>query len=299
MLNVNTQIINPGMFKAMNNASQRDDILVKISELRSKTTLLKKQLCDLTHESNIWLENGDCLNLNRNNILKMVRAFKATRDKENQQFKRIKAEYVSLKSNILLKNKKITKLKNKLRDSQRTRYSKDDLEEKLTKLEWRVQTDLLSPKEEAVIITQIGNLERQLLVIKQLHSLKRELVSLTSLRSNSCNTLRVCISTSRKYHRKMLDKIREADDLRIEADEAHKKYLDCKKKVDLVNNRYVEMTNQINRLIYKIKEIEERRREKIVQKNIDELRKEAQRKIKEKKKLTFEEFRLLKMKDLQ
>ena len=98
---------------------------------------------------------------------------------------------------------------------------------------------------------------------------------------------------SQEYHNKMLEKRKEAERIRSEADHAHQEFVKYKEASEINHTEYSEILNHINTINLEINRVEEDSRKKQETEKIAIQVEIAYKKLKEKKKLTFEEFQVL------
>ncbi|MFH0897464.1 MAG: hypothetical protein V1850_05400 [Candidatus Bathyarchaeota archaeon] len=187
----------------------------------------------------------------------------------------------------------------------RTTQSASAVKHQIEKLDWEIQTNPLSPVEENEIIGQIRLLEKEKLfhnevaILKaRLTELRAELGALRIQNNEIYSQLSELVDKSRENHNKMLEKICEAKPSIDEANNAHRKYLEYEKAANEVHIKYLETIAQIKTADVKIKEIENARYDERLNKEAKAMGEAAYRKVKEKKKLTLDEFKLLKQKGL-
>ena len=96
----------------------------------------------------------------------------------------------------------------------------------------------------------------------------------------------------------MLQMIKKVDKLQAEADLTHKNYLKINYVITYIHNHYIDLTNQIKSLNLKIRKIKETTKRKNLDLMIEEQSKKAYEKMKQRKKLTLNEFKLLRRKGL-
>lgn len=275
-------------------------------ELSSQAETLKEQRDSLDSEAKKWLDRRDALNLKNSESWNEVKANKDKRDEMNETVKKLKNHGLEIVAQSKKKREEYFALReraNKLLG--RTSQSANSVKHQIDKLDWEIQTNPLSPAEENEIIEQVRLLEKQLLIHKQATGLKDRLMELRAelgvLRiqiNETYNQITEFAKRGQEYHKKMLEKIDEIKPLKEEADDAHKRYLECRKAASETHRKYLETVEQIRMLNARIKEIEDAEYSKRLSKQAETAIETAHKKLKDKKKLTLEEFKLLKEKGL-
>jgi len=106
---------------------------------------------------------------------------------------------------------------------------------------------------------------------------------------NIHNKMFECMVQRQKCCKKLRNKKNLVNEKKMFSDQAHQRFLELRKKTEENRLKHSE-------IITKIKQIEKQRYKKQqnrIERTREELRKTAKNKLKEKKKLTFEEFKLL------
>ena len=290
----------------MSDVGDVNTLLQKLDELDPQVGLIKGQRDKLNAEARRWVDRRDSLNLKHGEIWNEVRLYKNKRDEANEAVKKLKGQLLDITSQLDAKHEELAKLGkriNVLLDG--TFQSASAVEKQLNKLDWEIQTNPLTPAEENKFIEQIRLLERQKLVHKEATSLKERLTTLraeigalTAKNREIRSQIAENANNSQEHHEKMVVKIVEANPLKDEADDAHKKYLDCKTESNESHNKYLETIAQIRMAHVKIKEIEESSHNQWLNAIVETMSEAAVQKLKSRKKITLEEFKLLRQKGL-
>ena len=278
-----------------------DGLLKRIEELESQAIIFKERRNNLNEEAKKWAERRDLLNLEHKKVREEADYFKAQRDQMNQTVKVLKKDRTDVKTQLEVKWEEYAKLKERIENLlSKTSGSQQETERQIKALDWKIQTNPLNKVEETQIINQIKVLEGQSIIHREASSIKEKIMEsrteIDALRIRSNNILKTIsehATKSQEYHNMMLEKIKEADGIRIKADQAHQEFLKCREEADTNHTKYSELTMQINEINLKIRELEETTRKKRVNEEIEAHAETAYKKLKEKKKLTFEEFQAL------
>ena len=290
----------------MSDVNDVKTLLKKLMELDSQATSLKKQRDVLNAEAKKWADKRDSLNSRNGEMWGEVKLHKAKRDEANEAIKRLKESRLAITAQINAKREECAALREKVNKLLgETSQSANVVKRQINKLDWEIQTNPLSTTEENEIIDQIRPLEKQLLVHKEAKTLRDRLIEFRAelgalrIQGNDIHSqITELANTSQEHHKKMLEKLDEVKPLKEEADNAHKKYLESKEAADETHRRYLETLDQIKMVNAKIKEIEDAEHNKQFDKRVEMAREAAYKKLKDKKKLTLDEFKLLKEKGL-
>ena len=253
-----------------------------------------------------WSDERNALNLIVREKWKKINLLKTKRDEINQSVKKLKKDEVLILIQLDAKKSRyidLTKRPNTI--SYMTRQNEIEIHQQIRDLDWKIQTNPLSRIEEEEIISQIRHLEEQLLINRKALNLKKgkdELFSTIrelSVRSDTIHRKKVdCVKKSQEYHTKMLELIKEVDKVKAEADLAHKKFIKFNNVINDIHGHYLGVTHQIKSITHKIRKIEERTKRKALDLMIEEQSKKAYEKMKQGKKLTLNEYILLRKKGL-
>jgi uncharacterized coiled-coil DUF342 family protein len=172
---------------------------------------------------------------------------------------------------------------------------------KIEELDWQIQTNSLTPTQERELIGRIKALEEQMLackeneVIEDKHLLLRASFSAIRIAANNLHEQVVELAKhSQELHEKMLEKIKEAEALKPEADEAHQKFSNLRSQADEAHKCYSEAVANAKAIRQEQENEEKSRIESAMTMGAEE----AIRKFKEKRKITLDEFKILRSKGL-
>lgn len=257
-------------------------------------------------EAKKWREQRDVLNQENSERWNELKIQKSKRDEVNEVVKRLKEQKTEIIVQLKAKRKEALTLSEKVNKLLgRTARSVGSVKNQIEKLDWEIQTNPLSPTEEKEIIEQIRLLERQLLIQKEATGLKDKLIELKAelgvfsiKHKEISNQISEYINKSQEYHTLMLERMTKVRPFKEKADEAHRKYLECRKTANENHSRYLEAIEQIKILNSKIKEIENTKYTERRNKQTETIIEMARKKLKDKKKLTLDEFKLLNEKGL-
>jgi len=193
------------------------------------------------------------------------------------------------------KRAQLQSLNNKLEDLKvkRSYINSQELEDRIEEIDWKIQTTTLPLEQEKLLVEQVKFLETQLTIQRQVAKLRNEIESLREKMNATDKEIPELIEQRRELRQDMLNFSKKHSELRTEADEMHRKYEQYKDEARKFHLTYLEILNQIKALEQEISETEEERKTKRVQELESDLEKRALEKLKNREKLTFDEFKIL------
>lgn len=281
-------------------------LLKRLKELDLQAESLKGRRDMLNAEAKKWADRRDALNDKNKEARNELRTHRSKRDEANETVKRLKEHQSEIIAQMNVKREEYNVLGEKINKLLgRTSQSASAVKRQIDSLDWKIQTNPLSPTEENEIIDQIRLLEKEKLFHKEAATLKERLTELKvelgvlRIQSNEIHSqITELADRSREHHNKMLEKMGEAKPSIDEANDAHRKYLECERAADEVHRKYLETIEQIKIAEVKIKEIENIEYNKRLNKEAETVSEAAYKKLKDGKNLTLDEFKLLKQKGL-
>jgi uncharacterized coiled-coil DUF342 family protein len=290
----------------MTDISEVDFLLKKMGELEVQAASLRGQREALNNEGRKWLDRRNSLNSMRRKIQGEINLYRDKRDQVNLAVKSMKKDQEELFSQIYAKKREFTELTKKVNlILSKTDSNGDEINRRIKELDWKIQTNPLTPGEEAEIINRIRRLEEELSIHREalkLENERRRLLSELKGLEDRINTVNgekaECVDKSRFYHKKMVERIEEANRLKSEGDRAHVKFVEFREAAKEVHSRLLEAATQIRSVNLKIRVIEEENRGKNLEKIVEARSREACEKLKDRRKLTLEEYKILRGKGL-
>jgi phosphoserine phosphatase len=236
-----------------------------------------------------------------------IHLLKTQRNEKNQSIKQIKEDTAVIRTQLEAKKRRYILLKKRSPLISKTTLQNniERYTQQIKDLDWKIQTTPLSRENEEQIISQIKYLEEQLSITKNTITLKKNQERLMSTINELAKRRTMLhkqkdnnVQKSQEYHTKMLELIKEVDQIKAKADSAHNNYIKISKKITGINNEYLEITNQIKILTLTLKKSEESSKKKKLNLILEEHSKKAYEKMKQQKKLTLNEYKLLRKKGL-
>ena len=225
----------------------------ELEKLDFEVRLLKEQRDQLNAEAQNWANQRDLLNHKNKEIWNEFKTYKDKRDQTNETIKQIKERRLSLITQINAKHNEEITLKEKVNQFPRESSQQASItKSRIDKLEWEIQTTPSSMIKEKEFVSQIKQLEKQLLISREKDTLRKKIIEirtelndLTIQKNEAQNQLAILIKNSSMYHEKMLNALEKVKPLKKEADDAHRKHLESRKTANDVHNKYLETIEQI------------------------------------------------------
>jgi uncharacterized coiled-coil DUF342 family protein len=255
------------------------------------------------------IEKRDKLNEQVKNQRLEIHALTFKRDKLNEQVKTLKQQREEAHTKIVenierikLHRQKIAELRKKL-----PKESHKDLKEELESIEWRIQTTSLDLQEEKRLMETVKQLEMQLSVYKKIeqryqtiNELETGLRSIGTKRDSLHQELTNLASKSQELHAKILAKIKDSRDTKVEADSLHGAYLQAREMSEPLRKEVKLLMERRRTLEHDLREEREREKKARVQdlkEKEQELKEKlgsnAREKLARGEKLNWQEFQLL------
>ncbi len=281
----------------------KEEIYHKLSEFRKELTALRQKLNALSAEKEKWYEKkvkaGSEISrligllkeakAKRDGLTAKVRELKAKRDKTSEKLKKLVDE-----ANALRREKQGVEKK------QGIKVSPNKLRKEVEDLEYKLETEALSPDKEKKLMKlikekkkQFKELEKTSDIWDKVYKLEREIKDLKKENQERHLKVQVIAAESQKRHEELLAYAKQIDALRKEEEENKNKFLSFKREFTELNKKVKEKIRRVNALR---KLVAKEKKEEIIEeehKNEDILKKKEQEvmeKIKHKKKLTTEDL---------
>ncbi|MCJ7609309.1 hypothetical protein MUP00_06535 [Candidatus Bathyarchaeota archaeon] len=284
--------------------TKRLDQLKTLDDLEGQIAELRDKFQSLRDEAKALGEKRDSLNAQNRKIWEEVKELKARRDELNQTIRKMKEERNKLHEQVIPKRKELDGLRKKM-DELPGRGNTRFIAKRIEELDWEIQTNPLSLAEERELIGRVKVLEEQMLACKEAQTVRNRLVELRSefgalrITANDIHAkMTELANQSQNLHEKMISKIRESESIKPEADAAHKKYSEVRNQADEAYKGYAETLARVKATRLQMRQEREDEEKKRIETAMTAGNEEALRKFKEKRKITLEEFKILKGKGL-
>ena len=202
----------------------------KSGELRQESLAFKDRRSQLNAEASLWAAKRNELNRATEELIDKAQEFKKLRDESNKNVSQSKKKRDE-------SNEKISQLYARIDDIRKKCNSTGerpirDLHREIDNLEFRQQTEVLSPDKEKQLVDKIAALHAEFRSRKEQleknEDLRKLLDEAQTLRDKAISYHDQVIKfaeMAQEYHDKMIGTFKEADQTRAEADAAQKEFI--------------------------------------------------------------------------
>jgi uncharacterized coiled-coil DUF342 family protein len=273
-----------------------------IEELTQKLAPLTEQKDALDGAADRLAEKRNRLNEELRNLRAEIQELRGERDQANEKVKELKQQRNTATLRIREKIEEIKKLSAERHDFSKRIPSRSHraLEEEVERIDWKIQTSSLTLQEEKDLVGKVKVLETQVDVYRKVEQLERkidalrnEVKNLKAERERCHEALTAHSQESQEIHAKMLAKIEESRKTKMEADGAHKRFLEAREKAKPLREEIATISCKIRQLETEVREEHEKERKKSESLLRQTLEKRAMEKLRRGEKLSWEEFRLV------
>jgi len=291
-----------------NNPIDTEEIVVNLGRLEETISHFRKKRDEHNQLTKEALRKRNEINQEMNELLVKAKEHMTKRDELNIQVKEFKERRENLQENLQEKKtlmEELTEKEGNVKegDIRKKRRLMKNLTEEVEKLEWNLQTRILSSEEEKNMIQELEKLsERINKLAADVHvttsqaQVWREISSI----QKQINYLHIKIidpaKESQIFHNLMNQFFQQVNVLRKKANDFHKEFLDNKKIADNYHKEFLNKVSEKNELRKELKEIQKEVRKNMqykIRSNLEENAKKAFEKYERGENLSMEEFRLL------
>ncbi len=273
-----------------------------INELTQKLAPLAEQKGAFDDEADRLAEKRNRLNEKMRNLRAEIQELRSERDHANEKVKELKQQRNTTTATIREKIEEIKKLRLERHDFSKKIPSRSHraLEEEVKNIDWKIQTSSLTLQEEKDLVEKVKALETQLDVHRKVEQLERkidalhaEVKNLQAERERCHEALTAYSQKSQEIHAKMLTKIEESKKTKIEADGAHKRFVEAREKTKPLREEIATISCKIRQLESQVREEHEKERKQSESLLRQTLENKAMEKLRKGEKLSWEEFQLV------
>lgn len=273
----------------------------QMNALRASNNRLVEQRETLNRKARESLEERNKLNLEFKRLIAEVRDLKVRRDELNKKVKELKTSRDSARDVATAERERLEKLKDKsVKIAERIDGNPRKAVEEFNRLEWKVQTTILTPKAEKELIKRLKDLEAQVLVAKKAEDLRYKIVGTRAtiggrrLQAQSLHEqMTKVVEESEVIHKRLVEVADSASGVKADADKAHVAFIEALKGADEAHKQYVMNLVRIRELRQQIAESGPLSRLRKAQEVREKLEKSGAEKLEQGKRLSLEEFKAL------
>lgn len=222
----------------------------KKAKLKSDSLVFKEKRSQLNSEASKWAAKRNELNKATKELIEKAQELKKLRDEHNKNVAEAKKQRDEL-------NEKTNEIYAKI-DEIRKKYnltgdkSIRDLRREIDHLEFRQQTEVLSPDKEKQLVDKIASLhaefksrKEQLEKNEELRSLLDDAQGLRDQASTFHEEVTKYAELAQEYHDQMIATFKDADQRRAEADLAHKEFVKAQEAADEQHKEFIRTQREI------------------------------------------------------
>jgi uncharacterized coiled-coil DUF342 family protein len=293
----------------LDESDKRSQIVNQIQVLESDISLLKKMLDEQYSLANEHIETRNRFNEGRRSKLNQVQTLKEKRDQLNDFVKAQKNLLIEKRKNVHENREEIQQHQQLIRDTLfNVKISKDEAQNRVDDLDWKIQTNPTNIEEEKRITSEIKKL--QIIIEKYsrvetnnkgIQLLYAEIDDLRKEIEMICEQIKNAVNGSQIHHKEMIQRFHESNELKNHSDKAHRAFLGVKKKADDIRKKLSDKQEMLSKLEYelrKLNSIDKEVKSEKEEKRVSNIVTRTQRKVKDGEKVTFDEFKLLLERDL-
>jgi uncharacterized coiled-coil DUF342 family protein len=254
-----------------------------MEELRGKARELKAKRDSYNSSARLILERRGELSIKLRETIREIRSNRSARDELNKELKELRAQEEELR------RKASGAIKALRGGGAGMGLDEAGLEEEIRKLDWVIQTSSLPIEREKELVERVRRLESDLAEVRRQLSSRKDLEEVRKRIAELRSEISEKAKKRDELHAKVLLLAKAADSLREEVKGAENRYIEVKGAADAAHREYLECVERIKRMRGEAKAMEEEK----VRSRIRELERSASEKFKNRRKLSFEEFKIL------
>lgn len=276
--------------------------LIDLNEIDQKLESFKEKQYSLNENIKVLVEKRDKFNIKSKESRQKIFEQKKIRDELNNKVKTLKQKRDKTRLQIREKIEEIKYYRQKI-DSFRDKLPKRksiDLQKEIDDIDWKIQTTTLELDEEKQLVEQVKIIATQLSKYKKIdkqkliiYKIQTELDKLDKIANTAHEELSKIAKKSQEIHKVISLTIDELNNVKEKADQHHISYLEEKKEYEPLKDEITELLNKKKNLLKIIKEKDENKKRENEQKLKKKIKTEAQIKLKNGKKLSLQEFKIM------
>ncbi len=230
-----------------------DELQERKTELKNKSEEYKKKRNEFNIEASKFASKRNELNKSTKEKIDEAQELKKLRDENNEKVAEAKLKRDELNEQANKIYAEIDKIRKSLRLDDGP--SLKELKRQIDALEFKQQTEVMTPAKERELVENIASLTEDLKRKKQQLEGNTELKSLLekaqSLRDEALthhNNVKEYADAAQQYHDKMIEIFKEADGVRTESDVAHKEFVKAQEAADEQHRLFIQTQKEIREL---------------------------------------------------
>ncbi len=265
---------------------------------------LRTEAEDYYNRALAWKGKRDELNKNVSQLASQLKREREERNRANKQVAELKAFKQEFRKELDEKSSLISELETKKKGSiALLKDDPDQVRDRIRKLEWFLQTNVLTLGKENEVVKEISTLEKKLKSAKIIDEVDTELSGLFDTARNIRtkvnefrNQMLELVKMSQDHHLKVVELGKQLADLKKEADNAHENYLKSFGLASEALSKARKVRDQIRDINEKItfeKDSGRSERRKNLEQRVEKVVSQAYEKVKRGDKITMDELSVL------
>lgn len=284
-------------------ASQHKELVEELNNHRVEISKLRNTLNELGKEKESWFGKKEALNAKIKESIRKIKEDKTKRDALTAEVKDLKAKRDLLNKGLSSKSSELEKLKKERAESSKSldvKGSPSMIRKQMDNLEFKIETDTVSFEKEKELMKKIKVLRKdydKLSILQESNkSVRESLDAVRKLRKESNDfhkSIQEKAKQSQVLHEEILKISTEIDKLKVEEEEAFKKFSEFRKQFHEVGSQLkgkFRLMDEVKSQLDKI-QLDKMDRRKHEEESFLKLKEEAvNEKIRKKQKLTTEDL---------
>jgi phosphoserine phosphatase len=249
-------------------ADSTPELEAKIDALYAAAKQLQTERDNLNEKARGFRDRRDQLNGEVRELIDKANEFRGQRDKLNAQIKANKQRRDEATEAAKVTRKKMGEMGLDTRSMPRIR-SEEEIEEEIQRLEWQIQTNVMSIPRERKLVDQVEKLGKEKAESRALREKlveagdKRIEVDALRISSSKLHSQILALSKeSQQSHQKMIEVLEQAKPNRKEADANHRKMLESIREADEKHAELMKVRQSLGKMVDREKGIERKKEER-------------------------------------
>ena len=296
----------------MLSGKEKSELFRKLDDVKREITALRTELNQIDDQKESSFSKKEQYNREINNLIKQIKDNKNKRDSLTEEVKKDKEKRDKLNEEINRKISEIKKLNQEKKDTIQKHNIREDpsrIKAEMEKLEFSIETNVMSFDKEKGIMKRIKELKRRYqdakvvsgvwektnLLSKDIDHLRKEAEEIHKKIQNRAKE-------SQLKHEEMIKLSKDVDELKVKEEEAFKKFIELKSKFNEINEKLKEKLLGVNQVKEKVDKYQLERQEEEKSEEEKILRDKGrlvEEKIKKGQKLTTEDLLAIQSMDIK
>jgi phosphoserine phosphatase len=288
-------------------ASSETELQSDIDALYERAKQLQMERDSLNEKARRLRQQRDELNTEVREIMEQANEARTERDKLNAQIQAQKQRRTEATQAARLTRQKMDEMGIDTSKMPKIR-SEEEIKEDIQRIEWVIQTSVLSIPRERKLVDKVEKLRKELEHSREVREKMRaagdKRIEIDALRISSSKIHSKIVAMSKEsqvHHQKMIELLEQAKPKRKEADAKHHQMLDVIREADAKHAELQELRQKLSKVVEREKGLEakkEERRSLVTEKRLKKRAEAALEKLRAGEKVELDELMLLKEFDM-